>query len=228
MAGEQVVESRADQHPGNGSVAYPAIEYQLEPGRALAVGLGAHPTRDLEKPAGAVEIALIDPAAQPDPGSLLASTLREPANDLDRAVQTGDRSHSIDTWHRDTGCTAGHRRGAFQPVQEFHPEAYDSGVAAFPLTQRPLVDSEGTIVGLESTAGSIEARRSGSLSQPTFRSPAGCQRSFGCRRPFLVGPIEWLVAAAISSQATLLQLNILAGPLLQRAGPSPPPSILQG
>jgi hypothetical protein len=86
VAGESLFESRQNQHLGHDSVADQAVEYQLEPGRALAVGLAAHPTRDLEKPAGSLAIALLDPDAEPGPGSLLASTLREPANDFDRAV----------------------------------------------------------------------------------------------------------------------------------------------
>lgn len=200
MAGESLVESWQHRHPGHHSVVDRAVEYQLEPGR------------DLEKPAGSLAIALIDPDAEPGPGSLLASTLREPANDLDRAVQTGNRSHSVDTQDRNTGSTASHRRGAFQPVQGVHPETFDAQVAAFPLTRRPLVDSEGTILGLESAPGSIEAKRSGSLAQPALRSP-GWQR-----RSILPGPIEWLVAAAISSQATLFELNFLAGPSRRRAG----------
>jgi hypothetical protein len=86
VAGESLVESRQNQHTGYDSVADRAVEYQLEPGRALAVGLAAYPTPDLEKPAGSLENALLDPEAEPGPGSLLASTLREPTNDLDRAV----------------------------------------------------------------------------------------------------------------------------------------------
>jgi hypothetical protein len=86
VAGASLIESRRNKDTGHGSLADRAVEYQLEPGRALAVDLAAHPTRDLEKPAGALEIAFIDPAAEPGPGSLLASTLREPTNDLDRAV----------------------------------------------------------------------------------------------------------------------------------------------
>jgi hypothetical protein len=193
VAGESLVESRQDRHPGHHSVVDRAVEYQLEPGR------------DLEKPTGSLAIALIDPDAEPGPGSLLASALRESANNLDRAVQAGDWSHSVDTQDRNTGCTASHRRGAFQPVQGVHPKTFDARVAAFPLTRRPLVDSEGTILGLESAPGSIEAQRSGSLAQPALRS-------LGSSWSILAGPIESLVAAAISSQATLLELEFLAGP----------------
>jgi hypothetical protein len=72
VAGDQVVERRKDQYPVHGSFTDPANGYQLEPGRALAIALGAHQTRDLEKSGGSLEIALHEANTEPVPDSLVA------------------------------------------------------------------------------------------------------------------------------------------------------------
>jgi hypothetical protein len=70
VAGESLVESRANEPADRDSVAYRKVEHQLEQGRALA--LAAHPTRDLEESTGSVEIAVDDSKPESGPGSLLA------------------------------------------------------------------------------------------------------------------------------------------------------------
>jgi hypothetical protein len=172
VAGDQVAERREDQHPVHGSCTDPAIGYQLEQGRALAIALGAHQTRDLEESGGSLEIALHEANTEPVPDSLLARSIGQLANDLGGAVSTADRPNTVDSWDRDTGCTAGHRRGAFQPVQESDAVTIGTAVA---LPRRSLVDTEDTIDVLGPPSDSIETRWSGALTQSALWS-TGCRR----------------------------------------------------
>ena len=184
VAGDQVVERWTNQYPVHGSVADPAIGYQLEQGRALAISLGAHQTRDLEDSRGSLAVALLDAYQEPVSDSLLARPIPQLANHFGGAVATADRPNPVDSRHRDTGCKAGHRRCAFQPIAESYAVTYDTAIALtrrsvvdpeVAFTRRALVDPEDTIDVFGSATDSIEAGWAGPLTQPALGS-TGCHR----------------------------------------------------